>query len=912
MDPISESHSKKKTSASGAIDFHIYEQLRSEIQHLKQELISASEQNVDLAIQLGQIDELNATVAERNSKIALLIEEVATLRNNINNLQESLNNETEQVKKSNQRITELLALEKELKENLKQSQAECFKLKSQIAENQASIANLQSLLAAAQASNARHMEALESLEAYISKPKENDQATTPPMLRLKNALQEVLGTAGQVIFSRTCRTLNINEANLSDCSEDTLHKAAASIIAPSLRLCRKEETVQTFKGRIRAICAKNGQLSSDLQNMLDNPGKSSVKLSTSPTVSLPSTSVQIPASATTKEELTAPASESVPEIASTASSHQEETQNEKHPAEDEVQQDIGLFVPYAYNTVSDEDEETTEAEDDRENEVELTAQEEATEDQDDREKEAELTVQEEATENQNDREKEAELASQEEATEDQNDREKEAELASQEEATEDQNDRENEAELASQEEATEDQDDRENEAELTVQEEATEDQNDRENEAELTAQEEATEDQNDRENEAKLTAQEEATEDQDDRENEAELTAQEEATEDQDDRENEAELTAQEESREGETLVQTTEVPNRTLSNKMSREFNESFIAVLDGTQTKFQDHVVDLIYKMTWKPEQISERERICARPKQINKLSQSIIRSSLDFDLDQIIEWLNYYVLPKRTGTYIPEAKLAQMSNIQVRQDNAVQDLLTVTEALNKRIFRKDRLKILFFDGPNMYLSCTKSKEPHIYYNNKIVELFNQAQQTFFAARALFSLQRGYFEIQTALNSLSEQPDYDPVSFGSTLLKRALSLASEKKISIPKDIAEEVQNAWSLESEQELLDLTERCCKITKFAQFSYIKELLSVEHPFRQSMNIEGDAFTLKFCNIYDASLVIVKLLSGTKRADHLAQKGFAELFSDRHQPQTYLQQRLSNLWLSYYINGDEFAF
>ena len=164
MDPISESNSKKKTSASGSIDFHIYEQLRSEIQHLKQELISASEQNVDLAIQLGQIDELNATVAERNSKIALLIEEVTTLRNNINNLQESLNNETEQVKKSNQRISELLSLEKELKENLKQSQAECFKLKSQIAENQASIANLQSLLAAAQASNARHMEALESWE----------------------------------------------------------------------------------------------------------------------------------------------------------------------------------------------------------------------------------------------------------------------------------------------------------------------------------------------------------------------------------------------------------------------------------------------------------------------------------------------------------------------------------------------------------------------------------------------------------------------------------------------------------------------------------------------------------------------------------------------------------------------------
>ncbi|MGM9997792.1 MAG: hypothetical protein ACI38Q_00080, partial [Candidatus Bruticola sp.] len=412
--------------------------------------------------------------------------------------------------------------------------------------------------------------------------------------------------------------------------------------------------------------------------------------------------------------------------------------------------------------------------------------------------------------------------------------------------------------------------------------------------------------------------QEEETEAEDNSDSE-ELQEQEEETEAEDNSDGEEPQGQEEETEavddynsEGDILVKNTEVPNRTLSNKMFREFNEAFNSVLNGTQTKFQDHVVDFIYKMTWKPEQISERDRVCARPKQINKLSQSIIRSSLDFDLDQIIEWLNYYVLPKRTSTYVPEAQLAQMSNIQTRQDGAVQDLISVTETLNKRIFRKDRLKIFFFDGPDIYLSCTKSKEPHIYYNNKIVDLFNQAQLTFFAARALFSLQRGYCELQTALKSLSEQPDYDPITFGSTLLKRALSLASEKRINIPKDIAEEVQNAWSLDSEQELLDLVERCCKITKFAQFSYIKELLSVPHPFRQSMNIEGDAFTLKFCNIYDASLVLVKLLSGSKRADHFSQKGFAELFSTRNESQTYLQQRLSNLWLSYYINGDEFAF
>ena len=119
-------------------------------------------------------------------------------------------------------------------------------------------------------------------------------------------------------------------------------------------------------------------------------------------------------------------------------------------------------------------------------------------------------------------------------------------------------------------------------------------------------------------------------------------------------------------------------------------------------------------------------------------------------------------------------------------------------------------------------------------------------------------------------------------------------------------------MQNAWNIESNQELLNLVDRCYKSTKFAQFSYIKELLSTSTPFQQSMNIEGDAFTLKFCNIYDASLAIVTLLSGSEVAQQYAQEGFNELFSDRSLPQTYLQQRLSNLWLSYYINGDEFAF
>ena len=332
----------------------------------------------------------------------------------------------------------------------------------------------------------------------------------------------------------------------------------------------------------------------------------------------------------------------------------------------------------------------------------------------------------------------------------------------------------------------------------------------------------------------------------------------------------------------------------------------------MEATQSKFQDHVVGFIYKMTWQPSQISERDRACTRPKQINKLSQSIIRSCVDFDLDQIVEWLNYLVMPKRINTYVPEAHLAQLSNIHTRQDSQVQDLLNVVEALNKRIFRKDRLKVYFFDGPGMYLTYTKAKEPHLYFNNEIVNQFNQAQLTFFASRALFSLQRGYFELETALQSITQQPDYDPLGFGSTLLKRSLALASEKAIAIPANLAEEIQNAWNIESNQELLDLVDRCYKATKFAQFSYIKELLSTPTPFQQSMNIEGDAFTLKFCNIYDASLAIVKLLSGCKAAERYSQEGFNQLFTNRKQPQTYLQQRLSNLWLSYYINGDEFAF
>ncbi|MGM9997791.1 MAG: hypothetical protein ACI38Q_00075, partial [Candidatus Bruticola sp.] len=409
MDPISESHSKKKASASGSIDFNIYEQLRSEIQHLKQELIAASEQNVDLAIQLGQIDELNAAVAERNGKIAVLANEAAALRASIKTLQESLASETEQVKKSNQRIAELLALETELKESLKKSQAECLQMKLQIEEHQASIANLQNLLATAQASNARHMEALESLEKYISKPKENDQEATPPMLRLKNALQELLGTAGQVIFNRTCRTLGIHENDFAKCSAEVLKNVAAAVVAPSLRLCRKEETVQALKERIKNICAPDGQLSYDMQSILNGTGKTPSVLSTLKTPAAPSAIINLTYSEIETEKKTAEITPELPfsPASSVPQSEQATLNHEKHPAEDEVQQDIGLFVPYAYNTVDDEYDEdedtesssssielTTEAED---NSDSKELQEEETEAEDNSDSE-ELQEQEEETE----------------------------------------------------------------------------------------------------------------------------------------------------------------------------------------------------------------------------------------------------------------------------------------------------------------------------------------------------------------------------------------------------------------------------------------------------------------------------------------------------------------------------------
>lgn len=849
MDSLPSAQEKSNITESGAVSFKIYEQLRAEIQHLKQELVSVSEQNVDLAIQLGQIDELNGVVAERNSQIERLNQEAVALNKTITDLTQQLSHETEHAQKSDMRIEELLALEAELRADLKQSQEECLDLKAQIERHLASIASLQEALAQAQASNARHVAALESLEAYISKPEEQeDKEDTPPLLHLKNALHEILGTAGQVIFSRACRLVGADAKNLANTTPEQLQKAAISIISPALRLCRGEQMIKNLQERIRSICASVGEISPELEDALNGSGKTIAVVSST--------------SATSKNHepvATVPTEQTVQNI-----SEEEKKEENTTPVPTVPEEEIAKADTSDIDTEEDEEAKEEEEKEETSTEQPSSAQDDkqtAPKDDDSADASAAEETKEEAT-SEEEPEEEPELSIFAHYDYEYSDTEEEAA---------DQN-----SAVSSSDEQTE----------------ANKEQ----------TQEVATEQDTESAEEAKSEAVQQSEV--------GEVV--EKAEDNSDTHENLDKGSSKSSKSVGDQLVRNTEVPNRTLSDKRAQEFNTTFKTILDGTQTKFQDHVVDLIYKMTWTPSQISERDRACTRPKQINKLSQSIIRSSVDFDLDQIIEWLNYLVMPKRINTYVPEERLAQLSDIRTRQDSEVQDLLNIIEALNKRIFRKDRLKIYFFDGPYMYLSYTKSKEPHLYFNNEIVSKFNQAQQTFFAARALFSLQRGYFELEAAWQAVTNQPDYDPLVFGSTLLKRSLALASEKSIAIPANLANEIQNAWNIESNQELLNLVDRCYKSTKFAQFSYIKELLSTSTPFQQSMNIEGDAFTLKFCNIYDASLAIVTLLSGSEVAQQYAQEGFNELFSDRSLPQTYLQQRLSNLWLSYYINGDEFAF
>ena len=355
MDSLPSAQEKSNITESGSVSFKIYEQLRAEIQHLKQELVSVSEQNVDLAIQLGQIDELNGVVAERNSQIERLNQEAVALNKTITDLTQQLSHETEHAQKSDMRIEELLALEAELRADLKQSQEECLDLKAQIERHLASIASLQEALAQAQASNARHVAALESLEAYISKPEEQeDKEDTPPLLHLKNALHEILGTAGQVIFSRACRLVGADAENLATTTPEQLQKAAISIISPALRLCRGEQMIKNLQERIRSICASVGEISPELEDALNGSGKTiAVVSSTSvtsknhePVATVPTEqTVQNISEEEKKEEITTPVPTIPEEEIAKADTSDIDTEEDEEAKEEEEKEETSTEQP---------------------------------------------------------------------------------------------------------------------------------------------------------------------------------------------------------------------------------------------------------------------------------------------------------------------------------------------------------------------------------------------------------------------------------------------------------------------------------------------------------------------------------------------------------------------------------------
>ncbi len=446
---------------------------------------------------------------------------------------------------------------------------------------------------------------------------------------MKNALHEILGTAGQVIFSRACRLVGADAENLATTTPEQLQKAAISIISPALRLCRGEQMIKNLQERIRSICASVGEISPELEDALNGSGKTiAVVSSTSvtsknhePVATVPTEqTVQNISEEEKKEEITTPVPTIPEEEIAKADTSDIDTEEDEEAKEEEEKEETSTEQPSSAQDdkqADPKDDDSADASTAEETKEEATSEEEP-------EEEPELSIF---------------------AHYDYEDSDTEEEAAEQNSA------------VSSSDEQTE----------------ANKEQ----------TQEVATEQDTESAEEAKSEAvqQSEAGE------------VVEKAEDNSDTHENLDKGSSKSSKSVGDQLVRNTEVPNRTLSDKRAQEFNTTFKIILDGTQTKFQDHVVDLIYKMTWTPSQISERDRACTRPKQINKLSQSIIRSSVDFDLDQIIEWLNYLVMPKRINTYVPEERLAQLSNIRTRQDSEVQDLLNIIEALNKRIFRKDR---------------------------------------------------------------------------------------------------------------------------------------------------------------------------------------------------------------------------
>ena len=95
-------------------DFDIYDQLRQEIRHLKSEVVSLSEQNVDLALQLGQVDELNLTVAEQKSMLKSLRQELQQREEELAQKRGSWQNVEERLKESEEQFAAAKAAETDL------------------------------------------------------------------------------------------------------------------------------------------------------------------------------------------------------------------------------------------------------------------------------------------------------------------------------------------------------------------------------------------------------------------------------------------------------------------------------------------------------------------------------------------------------------------------------------------------------------------------------------------------------------------------------------------------------------------------------------------------------------------------------------------------------------------------------
>ena len=176
---------------AGSVSFQIYEQLRQEIQSLKDEMSALSEQNVDLAIQLGQIDELNELVASKEQIIRQFAAERANLLTSLADLQKQMINEqnrSQTLEKTLEELTQAGAdLQEQLKDaqkQLKSSQAAEADLKAQLEGKQAEINRLNEQLEEQKTANARHLAALESLEVYIEKPAKPNPAPSSDLLRL--------------------------------------------------------------------------------------------------------------------------------------------------------------------------------------------------------------------------------------------------------------------------------------------------------------------------------------------------------------------------------------------------------------------------------------------------------------------------------------------------------------------------------------------------------------------------------------------------------------------------------------------------------------------------------------------------------------------------------------------------------